>query len=271
MSAGPVARRLALALGLALLGIVAALLLAVPRLAESEMVRARIEEAGREVTGREVGYARLGFGWLPPRVSIEGARIAGPTADDPFFLEAGAVDLRLALIPLLRRALVVGSLSIDGATLRVARTEAGFDLPGPDQEVLEPSRPEREGDGDRERGPAITLAVREVALRRGTVRIEDRTVEPAVHWELEDLQVTAEAHSFEAPIDFRAAARIGSGGRLRAEGAAHFPFRRLRSLVVRLRRRCGEAHQPEQQDLRPYERHGPSPRSDGPVSPIPDL
>jgi hypothetical protein len=216
-----VRRALLLLLLVGLLGVVA-LFAGLPRLAASDLVRARIEAAGRRATGREVGYARLRFAWLPPRLRVEEARIAGARPSDPPFLEAATADLELSLAPLFARTLVVDKLVVKGATLRLARSARGLDLPRPEREPRDAAGKgggEDAGGAGGGGGAGLALAVREVVLRGSQVDFTDGTVKPPAAFEVEDLSARARGEALDAPIVFEAQGRVG-GGRIEAAGSA---------------------------------------------------
>jgi AsmA protein len=204
---------------LALVGLAVVL----PRLASNEAVRARLQATAREATGQEVGWADLAFGLLPPRLVVHRPTISEPGSTGPPRLEAERVDLRLALLPLLTRTVVIDSLVLDGVTVRVVRTPEGIELPID----LEEGAPEE--DAPREGAPAeavpeptespVRLAVRQVRLQQSRVIVEDRAVEPAVTWDLGDVDLSARGDSLEGPIDVQLSGRLASGGALRVTGS----------------------------------------------------
>ncbi len=199
----------ALLVGVAL----AVLAFTLPSLVRSDAVRGRIERAAREATGREVAYADLDVGLLPPRLVVTETRVAGAGPDASPFLAGADVELRLALAPLLARVVVVDSLMVEGATLRLVRTADGIELPI--AESADGSEP-KAGDADEE--AAVQLAVREVGLRGVRIVLEDRSVSPVTTWDIQDVDATARGTTPEAPIAFEASASLASGGSLSADG-----------------------------------------------------
>lgn len=204
--------------------LVLALLLVVPGVVRSDAVRSRIEAAARDALGREVRYADLGFGLFPPSLLVVRPSIAGASEGDVPFVEAQGIALRIALLPLLSRAVVVDSFVIDGAVVHLRRTARGIELPRPPpprgpvperEEAAPTSEPSPESDG-----PAVDLAVRGFSLRGARVVFEDRTVTPPLELELRDVNVSARVDSLDAPIGFDASARISAGGALSASGTA---------------------------------------------------
>jgi hypothetical protein len=227
-----------------------ALAVALPRLVRSDAARARIEEAAREATGREIRYGELDFGLLPPRLVVREPEVRGASSGSPPVFEAAEVELEIALAPLLTWTVVVDSLVVESATVRLVRTASGIGLlgeaaaagapktgdvvPSPSQrEASEPAEdappsPPREGDSERgEEGGGFALAVRQVALRDCRLLLEDRMVSPVATWELGDLVATATGQSLEDPIDFEFSGALISGGSFQANGEAEIegPFR----------------------------------------------
>jgi len=108
---------------------VVALALLLPRLLASEAVRSRIQAAAESAVGREVHYGELEVGLLPPSLLALDVSVAGVSADSPRLAEVERVALRLALLPLLARAVVVESLTLQQPTVHLVRTKDGFLLP----------------------------------------------------------------------------------------------------------------------------------------------
>ena len=190
-----------------------ALAVLLPRIVKSDAVRTRIEGAAREALGREVRYSDLDFGLLPPSLLVADPSVAGAAEGDPDFVRADEIALRVALMPLLAKTVVVDSLVIDGATLRLVRTPDGIELPVGSGEKAAPEPAEGEAS-------PVNLAVSSLELRDATIVLEDRAVSPAVTWELERVDLSASGESLDAPIPFELSAELASGGSLRAEGSA---------------------------------------------------
>lgn len=242
--------RVAVALVVLVAAGLAALALLAPRIVQSDAVRAKIQSAARNALGRELRYSGLDFGFFPPSLLVVEPAVAGAAPGEPDFATAHQVALRMDIAPLLARVVVIDSVVIEGATLRVVRTKDGFQLPRPGSAPVArpaspsagaPSEPQGGGAGespDPTQAPPPTseagatpptaggaaqdfaLAVRGLVLRDATVIIEDRAVSPAVTWEVRDLDVTASGEYLDAPVRFKASGRLGSGGAVRAEGEA---------------------------------------------------
>jgi hypothetical protein len=221
--------------------------LALPRLVRSETARARIQQMALEATGREIHYAELDFGLVPPRLVMRAPELRGESADSPPAFEADGVELEIALAPLVVRTLVVDSLVVQGATVRLIRTSDGIELPrgsrvpafsagastAPSQGAGSEIGGERApapatGEGPRaDGGGGFRFAVRRIALRDSRLLLEDRTVSPPAAWELGEVVATASGKSTDAPVDFEIQGAMASGGSLQAKGEAKIggPYR----------------------------------------------
>jgi hypothetical protein len=160
---------------LAVVGLIA-LAVQLPRLVQSDAVRGRLQAEARNATGREVSWQELDVDLLPPRLVVNGPRVDGPAPDAPPFFEADSVGLELALAPLLRRVVVVDSLRLEAATLRLRRNADGLQLPQPESkpdagERAQPPAAASEAAEDASAG--FELAVREVDLRDLRVSVHD--------------------------------------------------------------------------------------------------
>lgn len=221
--------------------IAAAVLL--PRVVDRPEVRARIESSVREATGRELSYESLRAGLLPPAIEVVKPVLAGEAAGAPPMLEADRVSLRLALLPLLSRAVVIESLRIDGARANVVREKpapgaagarpplAAHEPPGASAKAAAPDAPASGARPAQSAAPAApadqapapapaALGVRAIDVDRATVRIEDRTVSPPVVVVLADVDARARAADPQAPVRFDAAMRVESGGSIAVKGTA---------------------------------------------------
>ena len=226
------------------------LAVALPRLVRSDAARARIEEAAREATGREIRYGELDFGLLPPRLLVREPEVKGAASGSPPVFQAAGLELEIALAPLLAWTVVVDSLVVEEATVRLVRTPRGIGLAGeavsaeasedgdavPSPPPTEGSEfageaaPERARGSDAERddeGGGFALAVREVALRDCQVLLEDRAVSPPITWEIREVEATASGKSLADPIEFALRGALVTGGSFQASGEAEVdgPFR----------------------------------------------
>lgn len=190
-------RRAALVLGALLALAVVALALALPRFAASERVRARLVAAVEGAAKRPFHYRALGAGLLPPRLVLEGARLEG-TAERPA-AEAGRIELRIALLPLLARAIVVRSLEVEDAAVFLVRDELGVHLAGAD--LPEPPKEPREGTREPSRRAGFEFAVQRVSLARVDARLDDARPGGAPPVELRDVEGQLRARALDAPVE----------------------------------------------------------------------
>jgi hypothetical protein len=214
--------KLLIRLGIALVAllILGLVLLAVllPRLAKSEAVRARIQSAAFDALGRELAYRELDVGLLPPSLLVEEPRLAGQGPGEAALVEAERVALRVELLPLLVRTVVVDSLVVDGAVVRLVRTADGVALPLP----AEPpdATPAPESAAVERGGTPVSLAIRALELRNAEVLLEDRAVDPPVTWALRDIDAMARGKALDRPIEIEASLKLGSGGAAAVRGTA---------------------------------------------------
>ena len=102
---------------------------ALTRLVASDGARVRIQELAREATGREIRYGELDLGLLPPRLVVSEAEVKGQSDGSPPAFEAAEVELAIAIAPLMAWTVVVDSLVVEGATVRLVRTPDGIEIP----------------------------------------------------------------------------------------------------------------------------------------------
>lgn len=218
-------KRALLALAALLVLALVALAVALPRLAGSDAVRARLGEAVRDATHREFSYRSIDAGLFPPHLELEGAALAGD-GEGPA-AEASRVELRLALLPLLARAVVVRSLRVEGAALRAERTEQGLRLVGEDlPEAPKEERPPDAEPESRAERDGFAFAVQRVVLADASLRLDDRTREPAPRLELQELAGELTFTAPGAPLRADLQGALASGGRLvlRGSGLPDGPF-----------------------------------------------
>lgn len=194
-----------------------------PQIIDRPEVRQRIEKAAHDATGRDFAYSKLDFGLIPPTVVVAGPVVSGATAGEPAFAEAERVGLRLALAPLLARAIVVDSLLVEGATVRLVRTKDGIVLPRPPEKEKQEKDKAGGGDGDEDKeaeGGGFAIAVKDLRLRDTRVVLEDRSVKPPVTWDVSSVNARAKIDALDAPIDFELEGVLASGGSFKSSGTA---------------------------------------------------
>jgi hypothetical protein len=206
-------RRAALWLGALLALAAVALALALPRLAASERVRARLVAAVEDAAKRPFHYRTLGAGLLPPRLVLEGATLEG-TSERPA-AEAGRIELRVALLPLLARAIVVRSLEVEDAAVALVRDEAGVHLAGVD--LAPPPEPPHEEKREPSRSAGFEFAVRRIALARVDLRLDD--ARPGARLlELRDVEGELRARSLDGPVELALRGAVESVGDVALRG-----------------------------------------------------
>ena len=217
--------RIGLGLGVLLVAAAAALAVVLPRFANDEAVKSRIEDAARRMVGRELRYERIDFAFLPPSLHVEAPTLSGESPEDPDFASASRLDLRVGLWPLLRGQFEVASFIVEELAVHLVRNEDGLVLPTPvaRERETEPGSPDDapgpEGPPPSESEPGIMLGIGRIAIREGRIELEDRTLEPPVTTQLENLDVTARGGAIGDPIDIEGSFDVGGGG-VRIDGSA---------------------------------------------------
>ncbi len=128
-------------------------------------------------------------------------------------LEGGRVDLGT-------RAAAISALRLAGGAVQVVREADGSIVL---LQLLTPKQPQPEG------GAALSLSVEQVAVERFAVRATDKGTEPAIQYDVIDLQARLAGLSTteKKPLRYEVAAKIKQGGSLRAAGS--FDLARLRA------------------------------------------
>jgi hypothetical protein len=201
----------AVAVGLVALGLAAAF--ALPRLVDAESVRGTVTEAARNALGRDLSYRELDFGLLPPSIRVMEPVVAGERESSPPLLEAKEIGLRVSVLPLFWGTVLIDSLVVDGATVRLTRGADGLELPRP---------PETEApaadDAPAEDAGGVSLAVRDLRLQGSTLVLIDRSVAPVVEWELRDLEVETSGSLLGGTLAIEGTGTLASGGALTLDG-----------------------------------------------------
>ena len=209
--------RLVAALLAGLIVVAIALAVALPRYADTPEMRSRITQASREALGRPLSYRALGVGLLPPRIELSDPHVPGGDPTAPPLLDARRVDLRIALLPLLRLAIVIDSLTIEGLDVELKRTASGLDLPLPTGGA---------GDGKDEEAasePAggaslMALGIREVHVSDARLLLLDATLDPPVKLGFESLNLSAHGSGIDEPLEIAGTGDLATGGRLVVKG-----------------------------------------------------
>jgi uncharacterized protein involved in outer membrane biogenesis len=215
-----VSRRRWVALGVAgaaLLGAAGLVGLAVLARSGSDRLLAALNRGlGRDVRAERVSVGlRHGLG-----VALSGVQIAedpASTGSEPF-LTARRFDLRLALLPLLRRRLVIDRILVEDPVVNLVRDRSGrlnVDSLGKHVGPAEAGAPAAERPAENSgvagesavrvrRLPAFQLA--SLHLRHGTIRYRGGASERTI--ELSDLALDARQPRFDSPVPVRLHARL---------------------------------------------------------------
>src|SRR5207245_3524814 len=203
----------------ALGGAGAALVLVAARAALSYVASTHSDRLRAEVgkgLGRELGAERVGFTIRGGAgVTLAGVSIAeepGLGAQDPF-LTAREIELRLQLLPLLRRRLVVDSVLVEEPVVSLVRTESGAMNVDSLGKRAAPSGAPAAGGAAAAGAPAFQLA--SLRLRHGTLRYRDLSTGRTV--ELAQVAVDARQPQFEAPVPVAVRARLATADRPRED------------------------------------------------------
>lgn len=173
-----VARRILLTLAI-LVGILVAVIAALPSLLSFDAVRARLVAAAESALHRRIEarairlqiFSGLGAG-------AEGVVVRnGPGWETPALLTAERVSVKLAFWPLLSRRIEIRRIVLEGATVTIERDPKGA-LSVDD--FLSAARPEAPGQYGADAQPAAAPAVRvsDVVISRGGVQFVDRKALP---------------------------------------------------------------------------------------------
>lgn len=164
--------RVAVGLTLLIALLLVGLAVLLPSLVQSEAVQTRLRAAARDATGRDVTWDALDVGLLPPRLLLEGASIAARKQGAPPYAEVRSVGLVMEWMPLLARTVVVDSVVVEGATLRlVGESEAVAVEPGAAPDAKPGAGPDA-SPGAASDSDGFQLAVREVVIRDARLELE---------------------------------------------------------------------------------------------------
>lgn len=188
-------------------------------------LRSPIADALSRATGRTVQIAGdLSGEWrLAPRIRMEQVRLSNPEwADAPNLLTAAAVEVRIALLPLLARRIHLHELVLEGPALHLQRLEDGratwrFDEREPAQG--------RDADDDR-------VVIDTLRIDRGEIRYDDAMLPAALDASIRDTADPQHPRSLAFEV---AGTALGSTVKLAGETASLLslrdPDRRIPLLV----------------------------------------
>ena len=169
------------ALGLLLFAVVAAAI-AVPLLLDVERYRGRIERVLAEATGWDTELGAIDFS-LMRGMALTVSPVALAAPDGTSRIDVATVAVHAELWPLLRGDLIVRSIGLDGANVRLVReTEAaGWIVPGGAQTE---TSPEESGEGSRFR-----VSIERVMVADGRITLADRAADPPLELAVEDVEL----------------------------------------------------------------------------------
>ncbi|MDH3685063.1 MAG: AsmA family protein, partial [Myxococcales bacterium] len=163
-------RRALLALGVAALLVLLVLVVVLPRVAASDAVRGRLADAVSDAARLPFRYAALEAGLFPVRLELLGAELGHEGAEPA--ARADRVELRIALLPLLRRTVLVDALVVEGASAHVLRRDRKFELRGAAPEEVKPPEPVR-ADEPKPESAGFLFAVRSASVADTRLTLED--------------------------------------------------------------------------------------------------
>ena len=204
--------RAVVAVAVGLVALVLAAAFALPRLVDAESVRETVSEAARNALGRDLSYSELDFGLLPPSLRVMEPVVAGERESAPPLLEANEVALRVSVLPLFWGPVLIDSLVVDGATVRLTRSDDGIELPTPPEADAPAGEEASEDEG------GVSLAVKDVRLQGSTLVLTDRSVAPVVEWELRDLELETSGSLLGGNLEIVGSGSLASGGTLELDG-----------------------------------------------------
>jgi len=223
--------KIALAVGVLLLLLLALLAAFLPRLIESDALQTTLRARAAEALGAPVDWTRLEVALLPPRLILETPRLVAESAGaEGVRLSADSVDLRPSWGGLLRRRLEIDSLVLKGLELVAIRTADGLQLPfaetGSEGSVPEDARAgdvrsappladasPSEAPADDEEALPFALDLRRLVIEGSRIVLRDRTLAEPIDWRFEALRLEARGSKGSDPIAIDATATLHSGAR----------------------------------------------------------
>jgi hypothetical protein len=204
--------------GVALVVLVGAVLLALP-----PIVRRVAVNQLRASTGREVTIDRVRLNLFTRRITIDGLRIPDPGA--PPLLEFARLEAHFRFWPLLRGRVHIDSAELTDPMLRIVRV-------APDRLNASDVVARMTSGGKR----PLNVTLDRFALANGSIAIEDRTTSPPGRWEaagltvdLRDIRTVADADQGRATMRFTLA---GAPVTFDAEGIGLHPLQGKAQLTV---------------------------------------
>ena len=192
-------------------------LLGLERYSRTPAMHDRIRAISISQLGRPLSYDELELDLLPPGLKLTDVSLPGRAPNEPDFFKAHQLDLRIALLPLLRMAVIIDSLQIEGLDIELIRDDSGLDWPSSSASSTSEAEAESAPSG-KSWFSKMDWGVRHLRVRNARVVLIDKTITPAETFGLKSIDWTISRSGAELPvrIDFQADS-IG-GGRLTVRG-----------------------------------------------------
>lgn len=187
-------RKVLIGLGVVVVVLVAAVFIG-PSLIDVRSFVSPVLQSVREATGREVKVGDVKLSILPSAsVTLKDLRVANiPGAATPDMVRINAVDINLALMPLLSRRVEVQSITIVDPTVQIETLKDG-------RSSLDFPKSQQQQGG----GSSFDISVQNITLRNGAVVIRDAAGGQKA---LDQINVTASADSLSGPFKAKGTAR----------------------------------------------------------------
>ena len=130
--------------------------------------------------------------------------VARVTGGDPS-ARPERIALSIALVPLLAGYLVIDAAVVEDVHFLLLRTAGGLRWNGSKPAGLSLTEP-------------MNLALRRLELRGATITLDDRSVGPAVRWQLRGVEATAVVEALDSPVRLELVGEVTTGGRIVAGG-----------------------------------------------------
>ncbi|MCC7049800.1 MAG: AsmA family protein [Alphaproteobacteria bacterium] len=173
--------------------VLVAVALLAPHFIDLRSMLAPALQAAKESTGREVRVGDVGLSLFPPTATLGDLRVANiPGAAEPDMLRVKAVEVSVALMPLLSRRVEVQSVTIVDPVVTIETLKDGrssLDFPK--------AKPGDSGGG-------LDIALQAVSVKNGTVVLRDAA---GGQRRIEALNLTGSAGSLAGPLAAKGTAR----------------------------------------------------------------
>jgi len=201
--------------GLVLLGVIAIWILANPN-RYRELIQAQMEKQ----LGRKVTLGQMSLGLLPLRFQVMNPVIAEDPAirQEPPFVRAEKLDIRIGLLPLIRGNVQVDSLELQHPSVELVKTTQGawnFSSIGAGSTGAQPSAPAGGSTS------ATEFSLQRLAIRDGQIGITDLQ-QKGIRSGYDHIDLTVVDYSAGRPFSFEVAAQIPGQGtqEIRLKGTA---------------------------------------------------